>query len=115
MEFKQKMASVAGKYSLSCEFESLKFGYFRAVIYCDTYNAFNSARILMRRVDGMHVEEWCCFDGEFEGRLYIMDRNQKRELDKLLKEEQERIEDWWQRYHAADPIARSLMACGVIE
>ena len=35
-------------------------------------------------------------------------------VDAKLKEEADRLEDWWQRYHVADEETRRLMACGAI-
>ena len=51
----------------------------------------------------------------FEAYLYVMPLEDYTQLKAKSKVEQDKLEDWWQRYHNADAETRRLMACGAIE
>lgn len=90
----------------------MKFGFKRAVIPCDCPVMYRAVIALTEKMKNVSVETWACYVEPFEGYVYLMDAADKAELDRLSKEEQARVEDWWQRYHVADEETKRLMACG---
>lgn len=101
--------------NLTVEREALRFGHNRAKISCHSYKEMASVVSKLSRKRNMAIiKTWACSEGEFEGYVYVMDLQAKAEYEARVKEEQARLEDWWQRYHSADIETRRLMACGTI-
>lgn len=97
------------------EWQPLKFGYKRAVVRCDSWDEFDYLRNALAKRKQIHIESWYCNGGGFfEGNVYIMAQEDYEGLNAAQKEEQQRLENWWQRYHNADAETRRLMACGKI-
>ena len=69
---------------------------------------------ILGRMKGIVCEHWSCSEGIFEGRVYAMDSGEQEELERQSTAEMAAVEDWWQRYHAADEETRRLMACGAL-
>lgn len=113
-KFESFVRKLAQKHDFTYELQDLKFGYIRAVIKCTDFEQYQNLRILVDKTKGAKGSTWSSFSGIFEGYIYLMDAEDAKELEQKLKEEQERVEDWWKRYHEADFKTRKLMACGVI-
>ena len=109
-----KVALLCKKYGMSYRLRPLRFGFERIEIECDSYAILDGLRSELRKIKGAAVDSACHFMGQFSGRITVLDADDEEELDALLKEERDRIEEWWQRYHAADEETRRLMACGAI-
>ena len=92
-----------------------RFGYKRAKISCHSWAEYTAVEAALRRNKSLRVDYWVCFDGEFEAYLYVMPLEDYTQLKAKSKVEQDKLEDWWQRYHNADAETRRLMACGAIE
>ena len=102
------------KNGLPLTWQKLKFGFERAAIECKSEEEFSIAYKLGKRIRNTKQESWVCRQGEFEGYIYLMDLNDFEQLRMLIQQEQESVENWCQRYHAADPLTRRKMACGEI-
>lgn len=109
-----KVAMICKKYGIGYRLRPLKFGFERMEIDCESYAILTGLGDEIKGIRGVSVESNAHFDGEFTGVLCVMDASANTKLRALLKEEQDRVEDWWQRYHVADEDTRRLMACGAI-
>lgn len=115
LAFDERIALMSKRHGLSVMWQQLKFGFKRAAFDCNSYEEMYAVENILERMDGVFVHRWHCADGGFfEGRVYAMDAADHAELERLFNEESARIENWWQRYHAADEETRRLMACGAI-
>ena len=114
MKCEKKVAAICKKYGIRYRMETLKFGFKRAVIEFDSYALLEGIRDELQGIKGTVIHSFVHFQGEFSGALTVMDENDDADLHKKLREEHDRIEDWWRRYNAADEETRRLMACGAI-
>lgn len=115
-KFELKMTAFAKKNGLLLSWQDMVFGHRRACISCGSRNEFQLAMTLAKKLKGVWTDYWFCSDGGvFESYVYAMDADEHRRFLEEAKREQDRVEDWWQRYHAADTDTRRLMACGAIE
>ncbi len=114
MPFDQRIALVAKKHGLKPRWQQLKYGLKRAVFDCDSYEEMYAVETIFGRMKGIVCEHWSCSEGIFEGRVYAMDSGEQEELERQSTAEMAAVEDWWQRYHAADEETRRLMACGAL-
>jgi len=114
-KFVARVVAATKKYHLDLSWQDLKFDFRRAVIACDTEEEFQTALHLASRIPNTDVDFWTCYEGCFEGYVYLMERSEKDELQRLIQEEVKRAEAWWRRYHAADSNTRRRMACGEID
>lgn len=115
MTFEERIALIAKRNGLCLKWQPLKFGFKRAVIECDSFEEFGAAKAIAGKIKDATIDSWlCAAGGVFEGYVYVMNSGNKEKLDEMLSAENRRIEDWWQRYHAADEETRRLMACGAI-
>lgn len=98
------------------EWQMLKFGYKRAVISCESWSEYEFILYTLMRRKGIHVHSWRCSDGGvFEGRVYVMTEEDYDGWKAAEKEEQRRLDDWWQRLANADEETQRLMRCGAID
>jgi len=72
----------------------------------ETYHALISA---FRRRRSLAVEVF-----PMSRRIGIADKREKEEYSRLSAIKMAEIDAWWERYHAATPEVRRLMACGII-
>lgn len=115
-KFELKMTALAKKNGLPLVWQDMTFGHRRACISCGSRDEFRFALALARKLKGVWTDCWFCSDGGvFESYVYVMDADKHRRFQDEVKREQDRVEDWWQRYHVADEDTRRLMACGAIE
>ena len=113
--FEGFMRKFARENNVEVQWQQLKFGYKRAKISCYSWEEYKELEGTLKRIKSLSVEHWVCFDGEFEAYLYVMPLEDYTQLKAKSKVEQDKLEDWWQRYHAANDETRRLMACGEIE
>lgn len=114
-KIENKLALISKKYRLDMTWQHVRFGYKRAVINCTSHEEFTAVLGLLRRYKGLYVDFWTCYEGEFEGKVFVMDSKDHDEMQALAEKESARVEEWWMRYHLADAETRRLMACGAIE
>ena len=114
-KFEQRMALFARKHGLHLTWQDVKFGYRRARFICESREEMTAILNLLWHTQGIWTDYWCCFEGEFEGYVYAMDRKDRENFEREQEKERNRLEDWWLRYHLADADTRRLMACGEIE
>lgn len=114
-KFEQKMALLARKHNLHLSWQDMKFGYRRARFICESNEEMVAVLHLLWHTGEIWVDHWACYEGEFEGYVYAMDRNDRNRFEKEQEKERRRVEEWWMRYHLADTETRRLMACGEIE
>lgn len=115
MNFEKRLKLFAEKNGLQIRFHEMKYGAVRAVIYCSTPDELGATFSTLNKVRGMSVEFKSIHDGEYEGRVYVMERSEKERIDAECAAEMKRLKDWWQRYHEADEETRKLMASGKIK
>ena len=115
LNFEQKMVLLARKYGLHLTWQDIKYGYRRARFTCDSREEMAAILNLLWHTKGIWVDHWVCFEGEFEGYVYAMDRKDREAFEREQERELKKVEDWWIRYHFADAETRRLMACGEIE
>lgn len=114
-KFAAKAILMARKHGYGIKWQNLRFGFARAVIDCNSYEEIYAVEYLFSKIKDVWIEHWACSIGEFSGCVYVMDAADHEELERLQKEDQQRLEDWWTRYHFADKETRRLMACGAIQ
>lgn len=113
-ECEPKVALKCKKYGFSYMKQDCKFGYERLLIEFDSIADLYGMVNELRKIKGASVRWDCRSYGGFYGWITVMDEDKREDLDAKLKEEADRLEDWWQRYHVADEETRRLMACGAI-
>ena len=113
--FEGFMRKFANQNHVEVQWQQLRFGYKRAKIPCHSRAEYEELKASLSRNKSLRVDYWVCFDGEFEAYLYVMPLEDYTQLKAKSKVEQDKLEDWWQRYHNADAETRRLMACGAIE
>lgn len=109
------MRKFARENNVEVQWQQLKFGYKRAKIPCYSREEYKELERALKKNKALRVDRWTCFNGEFEAYLYVMPLEDYTQLKAKSKVEQDKLEDWWQRYHNADAETRRLMACGAIE
>ena len=114
MTVKDRIELSFRKKGFSVTWQKLRFGFERAVIECKSEVEFSLAYEIGKRIRNTKQESWIYRQGEFEGYIYLMDRTDSEQLHMMMRQEQESVENWWQRYHAADPLTKRKMACGEI-
>jgi len=110
----QKVALLCKKYNIGYKAQPMRYGYERLEIYVDNYALLNALNEEFLKIRGVSVDSVAFFPGKFTGWLYITDKGDMEKMEKLIKNEMDRVEDWWNRYNAADEDTRRLMACGEI-
>ena len=115
IEFERRVYLFACKHGLTLDWQNMQFGYRRARLQCKNDMEFQTIWNLARKIKNIRVDTWVCCEGEFEGYVYLMYEADWCEMQRKQEDERARLEDWWQRYHVADPGTKSLMACGAIE
>lgn len=115
-KFERRITLFAKRHNLFLEWQPLNFGYVRAKIHCGSREELSAVEATLRRQSSnvMVTGTWSCAAGEFEGYVFAMEPQAKADYDAKAKAEQERLENWWHRYHSADTETRRLMACGVL-
>lgn len=113
-EFERKIQRFSKSRQRSHTWRTLRFGYRQAVYTFDDYDSFSETWNATHRLKGVSVGKSCHFQGEFDGTIFIMDSQDAAELNRKLREEQEKCENWWKRYHAADETTKAQMRCGAI-
>lgn len=113
-ECEPKVALKCKKYGFSYMKQDCKFGYERLLIEFDSIADLYGMVNELRKIKGASVRWDRRSYGGFYGWITVMDEDKREDLDAKLKEEADRLEDWWQRYHVADEETRRLMACGAI-
>lgn len=113
--FEGFMRKFAKQNHVEVQWQQLRFGYKRAKIPCHSWAEYTAVEAALRRNKSLRVDYCVCFDGEFEAYLYVMPLEDYTQLKAKSKVEQDKLDDWWQRYHNADAETRRLMACGAIE
>ena len=113
--FEGFMRKFARENNVEVQWQQLKFGYKRAKIPCCSWEEYKELERTLKRIKSLSVEHWVNFQGEFEAYLYIMPLEDYSQLKGKVKAENDKLENWWQRYHAANDETRRLMACGAIE
>lgn len=107
-----KIIGFARKNNISFVWQPLKFGYRRAYFSFANYEEFSDFENKAKKLKNVSCESGCYSTGEFEGFVYLMGETEKNELGKKLAEEAEAVNQWWIRYHNADPETQRLMRCG---
>lgn len=89
-----------------------KYGFQRAKLTFTDSKAYTQAQSAANRLKDTHVSFKCCYEGEFEGFIYLMYEADKTDLEGRMLEDQKKHDDWWRRYHDADEATRRKMASG---
>ena len=112
----QKLQKYCDKKSKTFRIQKLAFGYERAFIdFTDDQEGYDEMlRWLGRQKKLVYVAQCPYSPVHFMAFIRVMDESDRNEWLALSKQDAERAEEWWQRYHDADPETRKLMACGAI-
>lgn len=101
----------------SLSWQQLKFGFERAVFTFYNRDTMERALKKLEKSKNLSIIRWSTkpsWSG-FEGTIFVMGTLDKEAFEKAQKLEQDQVESWWQRYHAADYRTKKLMARGAIE
>ena len=115
MNIELTLNKLAKKHGFEYQWQQTKYDTRRAAISCSSYNQLSYICNVLSRVKNIEVATWMCFECEYEGRIYIMTNDDANKLRTEQNAEQNRLNNWWNRYHIADMETRKLMACGAIE
>jgi len=94
LKFEQRMALFARKHGLHLTWQDVKFGYRRARFICESREEMTAILNLLWHTQGIRTDYWCCFEGEFEGYVYAMDRKDRENFEREQEKERNRLEDW---------------------
>lgn len=111
-KFEAKMIRLAKLYQGHYELRNLQFGYRDIVLKFDMPELLDKALLAINRMNNVHYTKKCFREGTYEGRIYIMTMSDYTALEAKLLEQTRAHDDWWMRYHLADPSTRKKMACG---
>lgn len=115
MNIELTLNKLAKKHGFEYQWQKTKYDTRRAVIECGSHEQMTYIHDVVSRVKGIEVTIWECFEGEFEGHIYIMTSDDAQKLRTESSEEMNRVNSWWKRYHIANTETRKLMACGAIQ
>lgn len=92
-----------------------RYGYEYLEVACNNAFERDLVRNSAQQIKGAEIESF--FPGIYDsiGVIRIHDAKAHSNCLSKIREEMERVEDWWRRYHDADPETKRLMACGKIE
>ena len=113
--FEARIANMSKIHGFAVQFQELKFGYRRAVIACKSRTEFWNMWNTIKRMKNVWLDMWIASSrNAYEGYIYVMDVDDYRRLKAKMDQECQEVNDWWLRYHGADPETQRLMACGAI-
>ena len=115
MNIELTLSKLAKKHNFNYTWQNTAYETRRAVIPCGSYEQLTYIYNVLSRVKNINITTWNCFEGEYEGYVYIMSSDDAEKLRTESTAEQNRSNNWWNRYHIADMETRKLMACGAIE
>lgn len=113
-KYKKRIESFCQRRGYSYEWQSLKFGFQRAVLIFQDSKTYTEAQSEVYKIPETHASWNCCYQGEFEGRIYLMYDPDYKALSDRLDAEKAANEEWWRRYHHANEEIRKKMASGEI-
>lgn len=114
MNLELTLNKMAKKHGFEYSWQDMAYDTRRAVIPVQSYNQLEYVRNALNRVNGVKTSDWKCFDGTFEGYVYVMTSEDADRYKLKSDAENKKHWDWWARYHIADEETRRLMACGAI-
>ena len=115
MNIELTLNKLAKKHNFNYQWQACKYDTRRAVIHCESYNQLSYICNVLSRVKTFSITTWKCFENNFDGYIYVMAMDDAEKLRTESTAEQNRSNNWWNRYHIADMETRKLMACGAIE
>ena len=114
MNFELTLNKMAKKHGFEYTLQPMAYDTRRAVISVGSWNQLEYIRNAFNRISGIKTDSWKCFDGGFEGYVYVMESAEYDRYKAESNAEQARHWNWWERYHDADAETKRLMACGAI-
>ena len=114
MNIELTLNKMAKKHGFEYSWQQTAFDTRRAIIPCESWNQLEYIRNIFKRINGIKIEDWKCFEGVFEGYVYVMTTEDFDRLKIETSAEMKRHWDWWERYNIADAETKRLMACGEI-
>ena len=115
MNIELTLNKLAKKHGFEYQWQETKYNTKRAVIHCESYNQLSYICDVLSRVQNINITTWKCFENNFDGYIYVMSSDDTEKLRTENSAEQNRNNNWWERYHIADMETRKLMASGAIE
>lgn len=113
----RKLLAYCEKIEQPAVVQKLTFGYERVFMdFMDNREGFYEMCKWLDKHKSLWYQTGCPYSPlhEFNGHIFVMPVKERDEWMTLCKQDQERLDDWWRRYHAADEETRRLMACGAI-
>lgn len=112
--FEKKITSLCSRNGYCITWVQCKFGRKDAKLTFDSYAEFKAAEAVISKLKNIHYRTYTYWPVMFEGIICVTEKTQYENYCKAAEEEQARLNDWWQRYSAATPETKALMACGSI-
>lgn len=114
MNFELTLNKMAKRHGFEYSMQPMAYDTRRAVIPVKSWNQLEYVRNTLSHVKGLKTSDWKCFDGCFEGYVYVMESD---DADRYKAESAAELAshwNWWERYNSADTDTKRLMACGAI-
>jgi hypothetical protein len=114
MNFELTLNKMSRNHGFDFTMQPMAYDTCRAVIPVGSWNQLNYIQNAFARIKGIKTDSWKCFDGCFEGYVYVMESSEYDRYRAESDAESARNWNWWERYNIADAETRRLMACGAI-
>lgn len=113
----KKLQRYCKKRDITFKIQKLHFGFERMFLdFTDDIEGYYEMRRWLERQKTLSYEtEMPYTPRHFVGWIRVMPASERDEWMTLCKQDSDRVEDWWRRYHAANIETRRLMACGQID
>ena len=112
----QKLLKYCEEKEILATVQKLTFGYERVLLdFTNDRDGFWQMCRWLDKKKTLHYETSCPYSPiHFIGYIKVMPAKERDQWMTLCRQDSDRIDDWWRRYHAADEETRRLMACGAI-
>lgn len=112
----QKLLDYCEENKILATVQKLTFGYERVLLdFYDNRDGFWAMCRWLDKKKSLHFETSCpYYPKHFVGYIKVMPAKERDQWMNLCRQDADRLDDWWRRYHAADKETRRLMACGTI-
>lgn len=97
----KRILAFCARRELQYEWQKLRFDGRRVMIHPRDRLEHDNLLTAAKRLKDVHVDEWRAraIFGVYDGVIYLQDAAEAARIGNTLKEEAERVENWWQVYH----------------
>ena len=108
------LIQLGNDHGITVHTQQLKYGFIRFMFVFEDEPQMEEIAKILRKRRSLHVTEKKYRHGLFMGYVYVMTKKDHAAMECRLTTEHKASEEWWERFHGADPETRRLMACGII-